>query len=659
MKTPLSVHAFFHSENSEGKKIYSELYKLLCRDVKDPLSDGLDIPVYYTMADDTSEIELANSSSSKRVFLLFIDIYMFCSQNWRKKITELIDAKDDNTLIVGVKQYKHSFSINKIIGEIQSIVVEYTEDDHLLLFEGDHWEVFTTQLYDLLIRFLGGKDDKSPISVFISHSKQGNGKPKDKDGEMTAKEVRDFLCSGTKLDSFFDVHDILDGYRFEDQIKAHIGNCSLLILFTDSYSSREWCRIEALTAKKFHVPIVAVFMMKGEIDRVFPYIGNIPSTVFDGDWRKVINLLLRTTLDQTNEKELLKSQENATTTYLPYPPEAYNMSLLKVETTKVLYPEPPLGNEELGVLKSIASKMGRVINFCTPMSHLTEGMNLEEKQIGISISDSPEFSKHGIGSEMLQDLAIELARHILKANGRLIYGGDLRTNGFTELLRDLARQYGQKEKAEADVQYVKNYLAWPIYNDLTKEIRADYLASRIGLVEARPGCAVATDEKRIFIPRHLSEEVQLKWATSLTQMREESIGESVARIIAGGKMQGFAGFMPGIAEEFMIAYNTRKPIFLIGGFGGCTHMIADILEGKSNSQYLKEVCLEDADYKAFMEWAKCAGYNVDYGFFDRIMTEELNNGLSPDDNTQLFHSVDIVEIVSLVLKGLSKTLKDA
>lgn len=659
MKTPLSVYALFHSDNSEGKRIYTELYKLLCRDINDPFSDGLDIPVYYTTGDDTSEIKLANSSSSKRVILLFIDIHMFCSQNWRNKIAELIDSKDDNTLIVGVKQYKHSFSINKKIGEIQSIVVENTEVEHLLLFDGEHWDIFTTQLYDLLIRYLSGKKDKSPISVFISHSKQGNGKPNEKEGENTAKELRGFLYSGTKLNSFFDVHDILDGYKFEDQIKAHAGNCSLLILFTDTYSSREWCRIEALTAKKHHVPIVAVFMMKGEIDRVFPYIGNIPSTVFDGDWRKVINLLLRTTLDQTNEKELLKTEENATTTYLPYPPEAYNMSLLKAETSKVLYPEPPLGNEELEVLKNIAAKMGRSINFCTPMSHFTEGMNLEEKQIGISISESSDISQFGIGEEMFQDLTIELARHILKANGRLIYGGDLRKDGFTELLRDLARQYGQKEKAEAEVHYVKNYLAWPIYNDLSKEKRADYLASRIELVEARPGSAVMPDEKTVYIPKELSDEAKLKWATSLIQMRIDSIAESAARIIAGGKVHGFTGFMPGIAEEFMITYNSKMPLFLIGGFGGCAHVIADVLEGKANSQTLKDICIQDTNYKNFLKWADTVGFKVDYGFFDKMKIEELNNGLNPDENIKLLHSVDIIEIVSLVLKGLSKSLNHA
>ena len=652
MRTPLSVHALFHSENKEGQKLYSELYKLLCRDIDNPFTDGLDIPVYFSTGDDQSEIVLANSSSEKKVILLFIDVNMFSSSVWRNKISELLEQKDDNTLIVGVKQYKHSFSVNKKVGEIQSIVVDNSDVEHILLFEGKNWDIFTTQLFDLLIRFITGIADKRAINIFISHSKQGNGVAKSKDGEATANEVRQFLYSDTKLNSFFDVHDILDGYKFGDQIKAHAGNSSLLILFTDTYSSREWCRIEAITAKENHVPIVAVFMMQGNVDRVFPYIGNIPSTVFDGDWRKVINLLLRTTLDQAVETALLSSEKNATTEFLPYPPEAFNMSLLHPETDKVLYPEPPLGNEELEILGRIAAQMKRKIDFCTPMAQSTKDLDLHESQIGISVAESADIARYGLSEDMFKDLMIELARHILKANGRLIYGGDLRSKGYTEMFRDLAKQYGQKEKAEADVQYIKNYLHWPAYNNMSKEQQADYLASRIDLINATPGVVVPADEKKLYIPI-CSYETNLKWATSLTQMRLDSIGESYARIICGGKTTGFTGFMPGIAEEFMLAYNAKKPIFLIGGFGGCAHLIANILEEKASSNEMLDAALQADSYKQFYEWSNKHGYKIDYSFFDTISLDGLNNKLSNEDNLTLLQSVDIIEIVSLIFKGLN------
>ena len=71
---------------------------------------------------------------------------------------------------------------------------------------------------------------------------------------------------------------------------------------------------------------------------------------------------------------------------------------------------------------------------------------------------------------------------VLKANGRLLYGGDLRNKGYTELFKDLSCQYGQREKAEVDVIYIKNYLSWPIFNEITLEQKANYLSSRIELL---------------------------------------------------------------------------------------------------------------------------------------------------------------------------------
>lgn len=655
MKTPLSVYALYHAENKEGKRIYSELYSLLCRDVKNPFSDGLDIPVYFVTGDDKQIVKGNLSATNKKLFLVFIDINMFCSEKWASYIKELTDKADDNTLVVGVKQYRHSFSINKKLGETQSIVVDINADkDHILMFEGDNWARFTTQLFDLLIRFISDKEAKESLSVFISHSKRDQANK----GELMAKEVRSFLYSDTKLNSFFDVHDILDGYKFGDQIKAKAGSCSLLILFTETYSSREWCRIEALIAKEKHIPIVAVFMLDGNVDRVFPYIGNIPSTTFDGDWRKVINLLLRTMLGQCIETAMLKEDCDENTEFLPYPPEAYNMSLLKGRTRKLLYPEPPLGNEELNVLKHICEKMNHNIVFCTPMSHLTENINLNQKNIAISISDSSDLPALGIGEELYKDLTIEITRHILKANGKLVYGGDLRAKGYTELFKELSNQYGQLEKAETDVDYIQNYLSWPLFNNVTLEQKADYLNSRIKLVSAEVGEYVQSHEVSDYLPPS-SLENRLKWASSLTKMRNQMVETSVARIIVGGKTKGFTGYMAGIVEECKIALEGKQPVFIVGAFGGAAHILSEVFEKNADSKSLLNMANEYDNYKELYVWCEKNDRHINYEFFDGITIADLNNGLTEEENAVLFHSVDIIEIVSLILKGLNNTINNA
>ena len=655
MKTPIAVHALFHSSNVEGNQIYTELYSLLCRDVDKPFSDGLDIPVYFCTGDDNHLPAIVQTSSAKNLYLVFIDINMFCSQSWRTRIKELFDIADDNNIVVGVKQYEHAFSINKKLGNIQSIVVDRdTTKENISIFENDNWEVFTTQLFDLLTRVLKGFGAQKPLTVFISHTKKGE----NENGEKMAKDVRSFLASDTKLASFFDVHDILDGYDFGKQIKRYAGQSALLALFTNTYSSREWCRIEMLTAKEAHMPIVAVFMVDDNVDRVFPYIGNIPSTVFKGDWRKIINLLLRTALDQCYEAKMLETECDKTTEYLPYPPEAFNMSLIKDATSKLLYPEPPLGNEELRVLDAIQTRIGREITFATPMSHLTENLDLQGEYVGISVSDSADLQNLGIGKEMFKDLTIELSRHILKANGRMIYGGDLRSGGYTEIFKELSCQYGQQEKAGSDVIYFDNYLAWPRYNTLSIKEKGEYLSSRINLISAIPGNKVSKDEVDSFLaPSNLN--IRLKWASSLTSMRQQMIHKSFARIVVGGKILGFSGYMAGIVEEFKLSVQNNHPVFVIGGFGGAAHIIGEILEGKIGPNYLLETAVQDPQYKELFEWCESNGEHIDYEALDKIKFSDLHNNLSDEENTILLHSVDIIEIVSLILKGLSKTLKDA
>lgn len=615
--------------------------------------DGLDIPVFYATGDDKIN-RLVKIQSQKKVILVFIDINMFCAESWRKYIDEIIKNADERTMVIAIKQYKHAFSMNKSLGETQSIVVgEEDGNGSISLLDKDNWEVFQTRLFDLLIRFISGKGTDA-LSVFISHSKRDKGNK----GELSAKAVRDFLYSDTKLNSFFDVHDILDGYKFGDQIKNNVENSVLLILFTDTYSSREWCRIEALTAKEKQVPIVLVNMVEHKVDRTFPYIGNVPSISYKGDWRPIINLLLRTTLDQCYEKKLLTSliADDTTEECLPYPPEAYNLSTIKKDTTKLLYPEPPLGNEELNVLRGICKQMDHDISFVTPMASLTSDLNLSDKKVAISVSENDELPSLGIGGEILKDLTVELTRHILKAGGHLVYGGDLRKDGCTELFKELSNQYGQKEKSDSDVVYIDNYLAWPLYNNLTLEQKAEFLNSRIQLIPAEAGDNVTKEEKSVFVPP-CSLENRLKWATSLTLMRKQMAKVTNARIVISGRTSGFKGYMAGIAEEFMIATENKQPVYLIGGFGGVAHLLAEIIEQNTTSEVLQEYAISDAKYKEIFDWCQDNGNPIAYSYFDSIKISSLNNGLSEEENKTLFHSVDIMEIVSLVLKGLKNIIK--
>ena len=104
---------------------------------------------------------------------------------------------------------------------------------------------------------------------------------------------------------------------------------------------------------------------------------------------------------------------------------------------------------------------------CTPVE--MQAQKLLSKNIGISISD-PEIevlNKIGQNREYLEKLSQVFAKYLLGSSATLIYGGDLRKNGFTEKLILEAKIL--KDRLKSKDIYLKNYLAWPIYlNDSQK-----------------------------------------------------------------------------------------------------------------------------------------------------------------------------------------------
>ena len=79
------------------------------------------------------------------------------------------------------------------------------------------------------------------------------------------------------------------------------------------------------------------------------------------------------------------------------------------------------------------------------------------------------------------------------------------------------------------------------------------------------------------------------------------------------------------------------------------------MEGNASSSTLKDFAYRDSKYVELYEWCERNDCHIEYEKLDRYSCSDLNNGLSEQENKVLFHSVDIVEIVSLILKGLSNT----
>ena len=658
MKKNLAVFVLYHSRYAQGKAVYSDIYKLLCRDANHPFEDGLDIPVYLRTGDDEQlrVIKPISLDNTDKVFiLLLVDDKMYCSDVWHKYIGDVVKLQQkhaENVQILCVELSKFSFDIGYGLSDKQFL--------RLNSFSiRDNWQEFQIRLYDNLIRFIK-RDELNKLRIFISHSKKDDNKI----GLQRAFEFRDYIRSKTKLDSFFDANDILDGQDFENQIKSNAaGEMSLLVILnSNTYSEREWCQKEVLFAKKNKIPTIAVSLLDGEVKRSFPYISNIPYIRFNDNWGDVLALLLRTALDQNNQAKYLANlrdelDEPVRNTFqvLPFSPEAYSYVYDEL-ASNVIYPEPPLSKDELDVLMKIA---GKDKQFITPMQLLARTVNLNGMSVAISVSEAPDSDVLGYGADMIRDLTIELSRHLLIAGAKMVYGGDLRDGGYTELFSDISLQYKNYQgDVDRDTIFFRNFFAWPIYLNFTTETKLQYKNSRVEPVFVDCPDEYGGDKSKPIAP--VNNENSYIYALSLLKMRKQMESESNARVILGGKTFGFSGFMAGVIEEYIQAMEAGHPVYLLGGFGGATSLLTSVIRKEKSIAAVIEEASKTPRYAEFMSYCKDRSIDMGYDRLEAIVAggiDGLKNGLTVEQNYILLQSTDVIEIVGLILKGLSQTKK--
>ena len=210
---------------------------------------------------------------------------------------------------------------------------------------------------------------------------------------------------------------------------------------------------------------------------------------------------------------------------------------------------------------------------------MTTQDNRKPKTIGISISDSPDMKALGLGNGHLRDAMTEVATYLLASGDDLAYGGDLRENGFTWTLFELASRYtkpsvfishGHDDRELADnlvekLRRVANYFAWPVHIRMTND-NLDLLAGEVDNVADLKFLDMEgnlmTMERRREIPT--SEPDETTWAEGLTAMRRTMQDAIDARILLGGRIENYKGRMPGVAEEALLSLQSGQPVFLLG-----------------------------------------------------------------------------------------------
>jgi len=518
----------------------------------------------------------------------------------------------------------------KLWGEEINFIRAFTKDN-LLDF------LYTEITHDIL-RFVL---EKEKLQIFISHAK--------KDGRDIAKLIKTFIDSDIKLDNFFDETDIQSSVSWKKALEKNIDDSLFLFVYSDNYGHTIWTQQELIWAKQKQIPIVGIDVLSQEDKRVFPYIGNVKmvkllhnvtniehlcnetfSIESSHNLRLIINALLKEALEHYIFIDMYKKKFK-NYRVLSKPPELLDACIQKDKA--ILYPDPPLMLPEQDILKDCFNN-GFIT---TPV--LWENKLKTNKKIAISISESKDLPNHGLSIEHMHMLMVELARYLFIKDNTLLYGGDLGYRSefnFTLVLVNLLKSYNTNYNEQ---KKIINFAVKPFSKFIDTKIKTQYL-DVIDFQEIGEDCELTEIEKV---------------AKNLTEMREKVTKEMDIKIAVGGKITGYSGFYPGILEEVYLSIKAEKPTYLIGGFGGITKKIIDLLQGKD----VRELTFEyqkahNEKFRLFLEnnpdkeMTTREKYNKMYNFLKGKSLQKFDVGLKIYENKKIYN------ILFFILKYVSQ-----
>ena len=197
------------------------------------------------------------------------------------------------------------------------------------------------------------------INVFLSYSTH------DPHGACVAGAIRDWLHDHAAVSSFLAPRDIPVGMPFDTIISRSIRDSVMAVIYTDSYSSREWCRREVMEAKRRGAPMLVVDCLQEVDERSFPYLGNVPVVRMDPTNKDMISMVVGRLLDEVFKYYLWRRSveilggPSPQAVFMARPPELASLVALPGRadggTHLVVYPDPPLGALELDLLSDMDS----------------------------------------------------------------------------------------------------------------------------------------------------------------------------------------------------------------------------------------------------------------------------------------------------------------
>lgn len=374
-RTALGLSAFFHPDSSDGVLVFGLLLERFLNSSEIDLDASFKLPIFRvpTTSDNRAweEFQYFVDESQAVCIVLIIDQCLEQDLSLKSTVESLlaIERRNRSVLVLPVTfqdELQKSWVLDLIgaknVLRPSAMLREGFGSVNLAMCVENSLEIFFVEFCHSVIRFLCSRilqRNIGKVSVFISHAKR--------DGLVIARELKRVIESVTQLDDFFDVHDILVGENFRDQIHDAISKDSSLLFFvlTDQYSTREACRYEVLVAKEKQRPIVTIDAIEEIESRSYPYMYNNPVVRWKGNGPRVLKILglgvrefLRVVVDELRFLIVMETDGDSVDEFILFHPELLHLSRWQINAgarkIRIGHPSPILDSQERDLLSKVA-----------------------------------------------------------------------------------------------------------------------------------------------------------------------------------------------------------------------------------------------------------------------------------------------------------------
>ncbi len=464
--------------------------------------------------------------------------------------------------------------------------------------------------------------EKLKLRLFISHAK--------KDSLPLANSLRSALNQKEYFSTWYDTEDLAGVEDWRTAIREGVNNSVVIVLRTEKYDTRPWCRQEFVWADQCAVPIVCV-EARNSLEYAADAISasRVPTVrIPDGNLFRILFLALKESLRILQmecrliqlERTHVGVRKAKQRFVIPYTPDLRNLTYAakviaerkgksRVGYNVILYADPPLTPELYQASKSYMEQRCGMTYLLTPTllpfwyvtsesaqskPHTISTQSLLHKRINISISEcDPDLKRLGLTKQQMNGFVVQMAQALIANEAIVAFGHDWRNDG---VMREIYR-FGE---AHQDVilsederpGLLENYCYWGMKPGLNDRERG-HLRGILDIIECdRPDDPRLVDHDTLGdVPPEYRGYAR---ARALTSMRRTMTDNVFARVCLGGRdmdpkhpEKDPSGRCPGVVEEALLSCVADQPLYISGLLGGVAQQVINALERRPASLEFK------------------------------------------------------------------------